>query len=388
MLSVVNGQVVGPGASPLRLRGINLGGWLMMEGYILGGRNIPEHVFKLRLEKIFGPAFVGDFTRKFRDSFITVGDIRNIKALGFNCVRLPFNYRLLEEPGGLKYLQGLVRIFANNKLFVILDMHAVPGSQNQDWHSDSTGRALFWKDEKYRKKYLALWKLLAATFKDEVWIAGYDIMNEPVTEDVGLLKEIYQRVIDSIGSTGDKHLLFLEGNKWGREVDFIKGLKGSNLVLSVHFYEPADFTFDWLPGSTYPGKIKEKLWNKNTLKKKLAAYAKLGLPVFLGEFGVASRCPACGHEFCWVKDLLEVVEQLGFHWTYWTYKSVRGMNFPDGLYQLSDRRDIVGVRPLVSGMDNYYGILKERQEEFFALWRTDNFTRNPFLFSIIRKFLL
>ena len=31
-----------------KLRGVNLGGWLLMEGYLLGGRNIPEREFKER----------------------------------------------------------------------------------------------------------------------------------------------------------------------------------------------------------------------------------------------------------------------------------------------------------------------------------------------------
>ena len=78
-----------------RLRGINLGGWLMMEGYIIGGRNISEHIFKAKLAKIYGQDFVSEFTRKFRQAFITDQDLLQIKELGFNCVRLPFNYRLL-----------------------------------------------------------------------------------------------------------------------------------------------------------------------------------------------------------------------------------------------------------------------------------------------------
>ena len=34
-----------------RLKGVNIGGWLLMEGYLLGGRNIPEQEFKDRFKK-------------------------------------------------------------------------------------------------------------------------------------------------------------------------------------------------------------------------------------------------------------------------------------------------------------------------------------------------
>ncbi len=36
------------------LKGVNLGGWLMMEGYMFGGRNTPEHDFRNSFEKSIG----------------------------------------------------------------------------------------------------------------------------------------------------------------------------------------------------------------------------------------------------------------------------------------------------------------------------------------------
>lgn len=105
MLRVIEGKIISEDGKPVRLKGIALGGWLMMEGYILGGRNIPESIFKSRLAKIYSKKFVKEFTKRFRNNFIQISDYITIKRLGFNCVRLPFNYRLLEEPDGLDYLK-------------------------------------------------------------------------------------------------------------------------------------------------------------------------------------------------------------------------------------------------------------------------------------------
>lgn len=363
----------------------------MMEGYMLGGRNIPESVFKANLAKLFGAGFVKEFTREYRENFIRDEDFATLKKLGFNCVRLPFNYRLLEEAGGFAYLKESVERIGRHGLSVILDMHAVPGSQNSDWHSDSAGSALFWEREECRRKFWDLWKHLAEQLKDQKWIAGYDIMNEAVTDNAGLLREVYQQAIKIIRGTGDRHTIFLEGNKWGREVDCLEGIRGENLAISIHFYEPVEFTFNWQPDTVYPGEAAGARWDKQELKKRMKKYAdfaqRLGLPVYAGEFGVASRCSHCGEEFRWVDDLISVFEEFGFHWTYWTYKSVRGMDVPDGLFQLSDRSGLVGTRSIVSGMENFYAVLKDKKEEFFRLWRTENFKMNRFLYDRLQPYL-
>ncbi len=387
MLRVIEGKIISEDGKPVRLKGIALGGWLMMEGYILGGRNIPESIFKSRLAKIYSKKFVKEFTKRFRNNFIQISDYITIKRLGFNCVRLPFNYRLLEEPDGLDYLKQTVKKISKQELYVILDMHAVPGSQNQDWHSDSSGEASFWSKQKYRKKYLLLWEKLAKTFKDYPFIAGYDIMNEPVAPKINLLLKVYQETINIIRRGGDQHIIFLEGNKWAREVDFLKDIKGNNLGLSIHFYEPVEFAFNWLPDAKYPGEILGKRWNRKAIKKFLKRYADfaktLKMPIFVGEFGVASRCNYCHGEFRWLKDVLPAFEEFGFHWTYWTYKSVKGVDLPDGLFQLTDATGIIGIKSISSGMEKFYSILKSRKEEFFRIWQTRNFKLNKFLYQLI-----
>lgn len=391
MLKIKNGRIVDSKGKEVRLRGIALGGWLMMEGYMLGGRNIPEHVFKANLAKIYGKAFLKKFSRKFRSSFVSSHDFEKIKKLGFNCVRLPFNYRILEEPDGLRYLKNVVRDLAKNKLYIILDMHAVPGAQNKDWHSDSAGEALFWESEKHRKKYISLWKKLAITFKNEEWVAGYDIMNEPVTKKVKLLLKGYQQTVDLIRLTGDKHIIFLEGNNYATDIDFLSGIKGENLAISIHFYQPFQFTFNILPEARYPGEVAGRKWNKIEIRKIFKEYSdfakKLGMPVFVGEFGIASRSVDRG-ELSWVEDVLEGFEEFDFHWTYWTYKSVKGMALPDGLFQLSDPTGIIGNPAQISGMENFYKILKNRSSEFYKIWDTKNFKLNESLYSILRKFVL
>jgi aryl-phospho-beta-D-glucosidase BglC (GH1 family) len=362
----IKGNKIFSGNRELTLRGVAIGGWLMMEGYMLGGENIPETAFK---QTLIDPQA---FSNRFRRAFITPADAQRIKGLGFNCVRIPFNHKLIEAAPfqidivGMEALKQAVKMFADLKIYVILDMHAVPGCQNPDWHADASGKALFWEEEENQKRYFYLWEELSKAFKNEEMIAGYDIMNEPVTEKESLLIEVYKKTIDLIRTNGDRHIIFLEGNHWARETAFMEPLFGENIALSVHFYEPIELTFNWQGQSAYPGVIKGENWGQELVYQKLKVYAKHGVPVFVGEFGVSSANQSRGR-LAWLEDVLAAMAKLNFHWTYWTYKSAAPMNFPDGLYQLCSHD---------FRMEKVPELLKKDKEKFYAAMDTSGFTLN------------
>ena len=111
-LRVEGKKIITQRGKEILLRGVNLGGWLMMEGYLLHGRNIPEQEFRERLRKTCGNEIEKEFTKRFRHSFITKDDIANVKKMGLNCVRVPFHYKLIEEyaycysKNGFRYIAG------------------------------------------------------------------------------------------------------------------------------------------------------------------------------------------------------------------------------------------------------------------------------------------
>jgi len=380
MLRVSGNKIVNKAGRKVRLTGISLGGWLMIEGYMLGGRNIPEHQFKNSL----GPK-AAEFTSEFRKRFFNEADAERISKLGFNCVRIPFNYRLLEDKGGLELLADAVKWFSDRKIYSILDMHAVPGSQNHDWHSDSEGNAKFWEDRHHRDQYLQLWKLLSDRFKDNEFIAGYDIMNEPVTDKTDLLCEIYSQTIDLIRKNGDSHIIFLEGNRWAQDADVLDGLFSDNVALSIHFYEPTRFVFNFVPDAEYPGKTNGVQWNRARIGKFLKKYLKFGVPVYVGEFGVAVRCPDCNRELGWVRDVLKIFKQFGFHWTYWTYKSVAMSRYPDGIYRNLDEYDIFGRGSENPGMGTVVQRMKEAPEKVYRELETSRFVLNRKLMRVLEQ---
>jgi len=194
-------KIVSKGNKPITLKGVNLGGWLMMEAYILHAPNFPEQKFKKEFSNALGKKALYSFEQKYRGSFIREWDIKNIAQLGFNCIRVPFNYRLIAktpyryDQQGIRFLDQVIRWAKKYRIWVILDLHAAPGAQSCDWHADSMGKAELWTRKTNQERALALWEFLADRYKDEESVAGYDLLNEAVLENTKLLNRFYKKLI-------------------------------------------------------------------------------------------------------------------------------------------------------------------------------------------------
>ncbi len=392
-LRVEGRSIVDAASRPVILKGVNLGGWLMMEGYIMHARNIAEQVFKKDFAAQLGPDILRAFEKYFRDHFIRESDLKIIAGLGLNCVRVPFHHRLIErkpyqyDQNGVGYLDRVLAWAKRYKIRVILDLHGACGSQNYDWHSDSLGQALLWKNKSFQKRTLALWEFLADRYKDNFQVAGYDLLNESVLEDTKLLNGFYKQLIATIRAVDRRHILFVEGNKWATDIDCLDNFTDDNIVLSIHVYHPADFTFNFVPYLHYPLSARtSQHWNRNLMRKMLKAYHTIAKernrPILVGEFGVNARQGIYGEDQ-WVKDMLVCFAEFGFHWTYWTYKAIKNSTFPDGLFSYLSNPPWVNRAGPRLGWDNYRRLWKEYSEEIIDSWQTEHFSKNKHLLKVL-----
>lgn len=377
-----------------RMRGVNLGSWLLMEGYILGGRNIPESGFKRDFRKAWGEKGLREFERRFRDNFIREEDFKNIALTGANTVRVPFNYRMLEtrpfsySREGFSYLDKALSWAEKYGLGVILDLHAACGAQNCDWHGDSHGRAGLWENREYRERTYCLWEEAAGRFKDRAALTGYDVLNEPViaAERAGELKRFYKEAIRRIKRIDSGHIIFIEGNLWATQIDFLADLLGDNIEISIHTYEPLNYTFNFMPFNKFPGVVNGALWDKKRLHEYIDPYAdfakKHKTRIYVGEFGINWRGGFWG-ELDWLKGILDAFEEAGFDYTYWTYKAVAGGVFPDGLYQYLGNNAYTRREGPVLGWENYIRLWKEKKEDIVSFWKTVNFIPNQKLLRLL-----
>ena len=90
--SIVDGQ-----GKPVLLKGVNFGGWLMMEAYFVYAPNLPQQIFEKEFAKQCGAKALNELMGKFRDNFITEADFKQVASWGMNCIRLPFHYKVAAD---------------------------------------------------------------------------------------------------------------------------------------------------------------------------------------------------------------------------------------------------------------------------------------------------
>ena len=247
------------------LRGLGLGGWMVQEGYMLetGDFAGPQHVIKQKIENLIGKENTKTFYDAYLANGITKRDIDSLAAWGFNSVRLPMHYNLYTPPiedeksgeitwieKGFQMTDELLEWCEENKMYLILDLHAAPGGQGHDANIsdyDETKPSL-WESEANREKMIALWRKLAERYKDKPWIGGYDIINEPNWNFAGEnkngcdetsnapLRKLMVDVTNAIREVDKNHMIVIEGNCWGNNYEGIFPVWDDNMVLSFHKY--------------------------------------------------------------------------------------------------------------------------------------------------------
>lgn len=269
------------------------------------------------------------------DKWLTEPDIAFLKEMGCNSIRLPFNYRRFEDDANpLVYKPEMFERFDNviswcrkHKVYVVLDMHVAPGYQMGSFCCDTLfdEQNNIYYDRGYQERFIALWKAIAKRYKDEEWVAGYDLMNEPVAADkyeVAVLNRLYREAVEAIRAIDKEHIIFIEGNHAARTFEEIDPPFADNLVYSPHYYCPAATR----PGE-YPGtEAESKEWcdiaaMRIAMDKRDKFMEEYNVPCWVGEFGARRYADIEGKHRA-LRDYFTVFNERGHSWCYWDFKDL------------------------------------------------------------------
>lgn len=198
-----------------RLRGVNFGGWLVAERWLVGPPTVPG-VFEPSSSWAQDDEHDASLARRgsgtteavsaFRDVFITRADFAAAAALGLNSVRIPFGWWIAAptdaaaEPyvrgRGLGYLDDAVLWAEEEGLTVVLDLHGAPGSQNGE---QTSGLEYPDWDPSHFDADAAVWTVetVAARFSNRSCIVAFELLNEPRLGTTALL-EYYRRGSEAV----------------------------------------------------------------------------------------------------------------------------------------------------------------------------------------------
>jgi endoglucanase len=349
-LKVSGDQIVNQLGDTVYLRGFGLGGMLHMENFIDGYPG-NEEAMREGLLEVLGEKKYNLFFNHFLESYFTAPDAEYISSLGLNLVRIPINYHLFEDdmnPGviredGFKHLDRVIDLCAEHHIYTIIDLHALPGFQNQHWHSDNpTHKALFWKHKDFQDRALHLWEVIAGRYRDQPWVAGYDLINEPADPTGALVFPYYKRLVDAIRNIDPNHLLFIEGNKYSTDFKMFTEI-WDQVVYTNHDYADPGF----IHGGDYPGYTHGRYIDKDTLEqnflKKSEFMFQHHVPVWVGEFGpVYTGIPEKDEmRYQVLKDQLAYYRKYKVSWCIWLYKDM-------GLQAIIHQKETTPYMKLVS----------------------------------------
>ena len=339
MLKVQGNQIVNEKNEVVYLRGYNIGSWMMLENFMFGYPGT-EQEFRAAVKKYAGKENYEYFFDRFLYHFFNEKDVAFLKGIGVTCLRLPFNYRHFECDNrpyeyieeGFKHLDRAVRICAEAGIYTILDMHGAPGYQNYHWHSDNNNLmpAGMYLNKTNRDRTIALWKHIAEHYKDEEFVAGYDLLNEPAAvnadtdgEGVRCLNQLFKDITAAIREVDPDHIVFIAGNDYNMNFDDLDAPFTDNLAYTPHYYLDVCTSVP----ARYPGKVHGILYDKSQVELQMdlrdAYMRKYNVPCWVGEFGCRTNYPGFTEDrFRAFADQFDSMVSRGHHYSIWNYKDI------------------------------------------------------------------
>ena len=206
---------------------------------------------------------------------------------------------------------------------LLIDMHWTPGG-----HDNTPQKVLeVFKTQAANDTLVAAWRRIAAKYKGNPGIFGYDLINEPVqpTPPVANLDARTTEInignaIRAIDRTTPIFISFAQGDdpyafKNPTPVPL------TNVFYEVHMYIPHSFTGQTGTSVVYPGNIEGQWYDKSTLTGLLDTVRnfqnKYSVRIFVGEFSAKRYAPGAA---TYLQDCISIFESFGWSWCYHAYR--------------------------------------------------------------------
>ncbi len=239
---------------------------------------------------------------------------------------------------------------------VLIDLHSGPAAKQGELMSNQ----LAWTHES-QNALVKVWEKLAARYKDNPTVWGYDILNEPrednyIFQPGGPLdwNRLAVRVAKAIRKIDPKTPIIVEPAQWGSPagLSVLTPIPVNNIIYSVHFYGPMRYTHQGIHGREsgfdYPGIIDNEKWDKNKIRKQLQPVVEFQdrykVPIYIGEFSVVRWAPGAAQ---WLEDVISIFEENGWDWTYHAFREYDGWSVEhsaikeEAIVPTTDRKEIL-----------------------------------------------
>lgn len=249
-----------------------------------------------------------------------------IKEAGFNNVRIPlhpFRDAGIDEKNEItetwfEALDWAVEQSLFNGLMTILDFHEF-GTMGQDPMGN-------------KERFLATWEQMSERYSDQPDEVVFEILNEPNKElTPELWNQFHSEALAIIRETNPTRTVIIGPGHWN-SIGYLEQLEllenDRNIIATVHYYSPMEFTHQGARWSSQRDKIgvewkatpEEQQAVIRDFQKAQAWAEEHDRPLFLGEFGAYDRADM-DSRVRYINFVTRQAEKLGWSWAYWQFDS-------------------------------------------------------------------
>lgn len=224
------------------LRGVNLGGWLVLEKWItpsvFAATNAEDEYAFMKTEG------AREKLDKHRKTFISESDFKWLATHDINAVRIPVGYWILTGAApyteGAEYLDWAFAMCKKYHLRVLLDLHGLPGSQNGNDHSGRIGKVGWQQNRGYQAASLVVLEQFAERYGEHPALWGVEIINEPNPGALQLpLRRFYRRAYKLLVRHLPARVKIVYSDAWSPRIFAFALPFRRHAVMDVHLYHMA-----------------------------------------------------------------------------------------------------------------------------------------------------
>ncbi|MGO9527920.1 MAG: cellulase family glycosylhydrolase [Verrucomicrobiia bacterium] len=328
-INIRNGHGTG---DVVQLRGVNLGTWLIMEGWMCpmdsSGVYSDNYSVIQELDTRFTTSPEQSLIRTYQYTWITTNDLDNIRAMGMNYVRVPFWWGDVQTLSGawrgdaFDRMDWVVSNAWQRGLYTILDLHGAPGGQNSSESTGQQNQNQYWTSSSDQNQTAIIWSNVAAHFAGNPAVAGYDLINEPSGAPTQTaIWSAYNSLYQTVRAVDTNHMIMMEGTWTGT------GTNGESLNWQWDVL-PNPTQYNWsnvvYEMHSYPGtnSLSGEEAEADKQVSDFQNHQSWNVPCLIGEFncyGTTNAWPYFVQQF----------DTNNMSWSVWSYKAIHGSP-PDG----------------------------------------------------------
>jgi len=279
-------------------------------------------------------------------------DLEDIGKAGANLTRVmvrlnrcPSCGYYVMSPDDIGFLDSVIAGGEKNNFKVVIVFQILPERE----------LAEFWNNNELRSSVKRNWEFIARRFRNNIIVAGYDLINEPSPSgqnmyfQTGIWVDFASELISAIRVIDPEHVIIFESPGMGGPHAFnsLKPFPFPQIVYSFHFYVPHQITHQGLYNFkaiiTYPSDPESPIGTFDKQKLSIAldsirAFSKhFNVPVYVGEFSCIRSAPN-GSAYRYVHDALELFEAEGWSWNYHAFREWDGWDAEISSENLNNRQ--------------------------------------------------